>query len=168
MRIFLGAVFAIRVTGDDKNVNVEGCKGKEVLLPCNCSGRSLSEEFLWMMGSEEEEQEEMLFKYNSSGTFYGQSSKGEEYKGRIQFFFPTESSNCSLLLTNIETEDLGTYTCRFTTTVYKKNNVKLQMRECPEKIRSRSSVIPPIVVVSGVFLLLYLLYQCFRSSRRPN
>nr|XP_046260477.1 uncharacterized protein LOC124067280 isoform X2 [Scatophagus argus] len=78
---------------------VTGVLNGSVLLPCTCSERNEGKGFQWQM---EEPNKMLVFKYDNTTN-----------KGRATIFLPENSSNCSLLLTNITANDMGKYRCSF-------------------------------------------------------
>lgn len=116
MRIFLGALMLLIVSGDDEVIN--GTLGRSVLLPCNCSNRNLNKEFKWQM-----EQECLI---------YNNSTINTSCKSQAKVFVAENSSNCSLLLTNITANDQGKYRCMFyVDDMYKYSSISLNISAEP-------------------------------------
>lgn len=120
MRTFftLGVLWALIVSGDEEVI--EGIFKDTVLLPCNCSERNLDQELRWQM---ETPKTSLVFKHNRNTSKFN-----DGYKGRAKILLSENSSNCSLLLTNITVEDQGRYSCRFhTQSIYKRFFVYLNV-----------------------------------------
>lgn len=103
MRILLGVFMVLIVSGDE--VTITGVFEDSVLLPCTCPERNLDKEFKWQM---EEPNVMLVLKHSlDSSVFFGR------YNGRAKTFLPENNQNCSVLLSNITTDDLGKYRCVF-------------------------------------------------------
>ncbi|XP_078118240.1 T-lymphocyte activation antigen CD80 [Sander vitreus] len=102
MRIFLGVLLVVIVSGDEETM-LTTMLGDSVLLPCPCSERNL--EFHWQM---EEPNMTLVFKNNNTtSNFY------PKYKGRAQIFLYENRDNCSVLFINVTADDQGKYRCSF-------------------------------------------------------
>ncbi|XP_054471554.1 butyrophilin subfamily 3 member A2 isoform X2 [Anoplopoma fimbria] len=113
MRTFLGALMVLIVSGDE--TTIQGVLDDSVLLPCTCS--ESKKYFDWQM---DEPKPMPVFIYNENDS--------SRYKGRIKTFLSENSTNCSILLTNITAEDQGKYSCRFKSEgVYYKSFVYLNV-----------------------------------------
>ncbi|XP_061580409.1 uncharacterized protein LOC133446402 [Cololabis saira] len=113
MWMLVGLFMLLTVSGGTE-VTLNGYSRQDVVLPCNCSGRDLKEEFRWQIERRTGEQEVVL-KINKTGTYYGDS-----FRDRV-----TELNNCSLQLKNISAVDQGEYKCSFHKTVYQYEKVNL-------------------------------------------
>ncbi|XP_056244410.1 uncharacterized protein LOC130177028 [Seriola aureovittata] len=104
MRTLLGVLMVAIVSGDNE-VTINGTLEGSVLLPCNCSGRNLEEEFRWQI---DEPKMNEVFSHNTSTSRFNGS-----YKDRAKIFVAENSSDCSLLLTKITADDQGKYKCSY-------------------------------------------------------
>ncbi|XP_035532869.1 T-lymphocyte activation antigen CD80 isoform X2 [Morone saxatilis] len=98
MKTFLCVLMVLTVSGEEENIT--GVFKDSVLLPCNCSGRTL-DEFKWQ---KDDPDAKVVLK---------SSNLSDEDKAQI--FLSENGNNCSLLLTNITTADQGKYRCVFYT-----------------------------------------------------
>ncbi|XP_076603408.1 uncharacterized protein LOC143330603 [Chaetodon auriga] len=105
MRIFLGVFMVLIVSGEGDDETITGVFGDSVLLPCTCPERNLDKEFKWQM---EEPNTVLVLKHNLNTSVFT-----DRYDGRAQTFLAENSQNCSVLLSNITTDDLGRYRCVF-------------------------------------------------------
>lgn len=99
MRAFLGFLMVLAVSGD----GLETVEGGNVLLPCPCSDRNPAKDFRWQ-----------THKNNIDIIVYHNNKDNDpRYNGRVKSFVAENNSNCSLLLSNINADDKGTYKCSF-------------------------------------------------------
>lgn len=103
MRILLAVFMVLIVSGDDETIT--GIFEDSVLLPCTCPERNLDKEFKWQM---EEPNMMLVLKHNLNRSVFS-----GRYDGRAETFLAENSQNCSVLLSNITTDDLGKYRCVF-------------------------------------------------------
>ncbi|XP_034042317.1 sialoadhesin [Thalassophryne amazonica] len=166
MKILVGLLsLLITVTGDEE-VTVDAVLGQSVLLPCNCSSRSLVKNVMWQM---EKPNLMMVAKYGKEfSKFYGR------YDGRAEIFQAENSENCSVLLTNIQQEDQGKYRCSFyIREAYKYILVHLWVTEfpritgtaSPQTTHLRPFIAIPFVLTVGICLVLF---YCYFSKRRAK
>ncbi|KAF3694737.1 Butyrophilin subfamily 1 member A1 [Channa argus] len=106
MRIFLGLLLVVAVSGDEEVKFVEdrifmSILDSSVLLECPCSNRNENKDFRWQKEGPEKT------------TVFSSSNFSELYKGRAKIFVAQDRYNCSLLLTNITVNDQGKYRCSF-------------------------------------------------------
>ncbi|KAM7380401.1 hypothetical protein PAMP_003702 [Pampus punctatissimus] len=101
MRTFLVLLMVFSASGDDE-MTVNSFLRDHVLLPCSCPNRNVDKDFKWQM---EKPNKTMVYKMASGFS--------DKYKGRGKVFLDENSSNCSILLTNITQNDQGEYRCIF-------------------------------------------------------
>lgn len=91
--------------GDEEVTMISGDLKGSVLLPCPCLHRDVDKEFRWQ---KEQQRPIPVVKHSKN-----HSNIGDTYRGRVNVFLHENSSNCSVLLANITTEDQGRYRCSF-------------------------------------------------------
>lgn len=135
MRFFLLSAFFVVSAGDD--ITVKGFEKDDVLLPCDCPNRDLNKDFKWQVEEDEERgvERKLIFRYND-GTL---DLKGN-LSHRYETFFHKDSSNCSILLKNITSEDQGKYSCRFNSPQYTYLYVNLTL--CGTNIFQHKKTLP--------------------------
>ncbi|XP_051258664.1 junctional adhesion molecule B [Dicentrarchus labrax] len=111
MRTFLWVLMVLIVSGEE--VNITGVFKDSVLLPCNCSERT--SELKWQKD------------YPDAKLVLKSSTFSDEYKDKAQILLSENSNNCSLLLTNITTADMGKYRCAFFTGKGQYNKILLNL-----------------------------------------
>lgn len=92
--------------GDEEVMTISGDLKDSVLLPCPCSHRDLDKGLRWQ---KEKLHPILVVKYPKNHSRGGDDT----YLGRVNVFLHDNSSNCSVLLANITTEDQGMYRCSF-------------------------------------------------------
>ncbi|XP_040913323.1 uncharacterized protein si:dkey-192g7.3 [Toxotes jaculatrix] len=173
MRTFSGAliVLILSVVSGDDEVAIEGILGDSVLLPCTCKDRNLMVEFNWQM--DEPHPTHVLSHQDNTTDF------NDRYKSRAKIFVADNSSNCSLLLTNIIANDQGKYRCTFQRKkLHTRFFIKLNISERVACTRNTSAagceqngcfneltgtqpeyLVIPILLVLGLVLVLWLRWK---------
>ncbi|MED6277227.1 hypothetical protein CHARACLAT_011093 [Characodon lateralis] len=154
-------------TTGDPWIDVIGTLNKDVLLPCVCLNRT-----------------DLTFKWqkdiaNRSFVLINETGPDKKYESKTKTFLKENGSNCSLLLKNITTDDIGNYSCRFRSSVYKKHWVNLTVIQGPSLgfLTANSRISPTnspktkffTVIPVVVFLLVVgYLWNNYFSRRRMN
>ncbi|XP_069389408.1 uncharacterized protein [Paralichthys olivaceus] len=99
MKTILGLLMVLSVSGNTENV------GGSVLLECNCPDRVKDKDFRWQV---EKTIPIVVFRQNKTT-----SDIDSNYQGRVGIFVANNSSNCSLLLTDLTAADQGLYKCSY-------------------------------------------------------
>ncbi|XP_006788375.1 uncharacterized protein LOC102780106 [Neolamprologus brichardi] len=137
MRFFLLSAFFVVSAGEGIPVTVKGFEKDDVLLPCDCPNRDLNKEFKWQVEEDEERgvKAKLIFSYNDRTLDFKVN-----LSHRYETFFHKDSSNCSVLLKNITSEDQGKYSCRFYSPPYRRFFVNLML--CGTNISQHKRTLP--------------------------
>lgn len=175
MGLFHAPLFLAIVSGvvsqsaDRPPDNVTGYLNEDVILPCNCSNRSLKEGFKWQF-----ESEKLVFHMNATAV-------DETYKSRVEAF--QENDNCSILLKSLTANDSGTYLCSFNREGLKGHHVRLHVEQRPTvaSIIANTPTPPPhlrqnfiifpilvLLLVVGCLWNLYLKQRRNRSAQNQD
>lgn len=128
MRMILGLLVVLIVSGSQCRAadwpisdSIPGDFGESVRLPCPCSERNVGKDVGWQM----EHPTRMAVLTYTNGNLEDYDNR---YRGRTEIFLQANSSDCSLRLNNITTEDRGIYRCSFyIKETYKKSFVQLNI-----------------------------------------
>lgn len=114
----LGSCLVFVTISGHKEETITGFYGQSVLMPCQCSDRSLEKTVTWQRDAP---MLKILTHRKNTSTF------DDRYKDRARIFLNEDSNNCSVLILNLTLSDQGNYRCSFFDPSYCYVNITLKV-----------------------------------------